>query len=263
MKNLKPITRHEQFLQDIADGEVDLKPITRQEYFLAKIAESGGGGSSLPSYTSSDVGKVLTVGEKPETMMVVPEQMVTIAEEPAPAPLTGYDAQFFGSAIVGTEIEVTDNGNTVTLTAVEKIEGGIMFSAMSVQTQIVFLESDFNGLTAGLYFAGAPGSHIVTVRAESPALSAVWSAPSPAVYRFKNNVTTPRDVYAAWNSGKIVAEVSVYETPDSFSRFNVLNCMMESNGTYTAYFTRPNNDFNGVDVYRITSGGIDLPFQNA
>lgn len=72
MKNLKPITRHEQFLQDIADGEVDLKPITRQEYFLAKIAESGGGGgSSLPSYTSSDVGKVLTVGEDGETVAPV------------------------------------------------------------------------------------------------------------------------------------------------------------------------------------------------
>lgn len=78
MKNLKPITRHEQFLQDIADGEVDLKPITRQEYFLAKIAESGGGGSSLPSYTSSDVGKTLTLEQQgSEETIIIPEQTVT------------------------------------------------------------------------------------------------------------------------------------------------------------------------------------------
>ena len=62
--NLTPITRREQFLQDIADGTVDKTPITREEWFLAQIAEavaSGGGGSSLPSVTDADNGDVLTV----------------------------------------------------------------------------------------------------------------------------------------------------------------------------------------------------------
>ena len=42
----------------------------------------GGGGSSLPPYTSADKGKVLTVGEgsESETVVVVPEQTVTTAD---------------------------------------------------------------------------------------------------------------------------------------------------------------------------------------
>lgn len=261
-----PTSPNEALLRTIANGSenpfADREPQSANEYWLKQIAQNGGG-SGLPAYTAADKGKVLTVGQKTETVVVVPEQTATIAEEeePAPALLTGYDAQFFGSAVVGTEIEVTDNGNTITLTAEESSGGVLVFSAGDDTVQIAFFESDLGQFTAGLYFMGVPGSHTVTVRAERPAPSAVWSAPSPAVYRFKNNVTTPRDVYAAWNSGGIVATVDVYETPNSFSRFHILHCMSESNGTYTAYFVKLNNDFNGVDVYRITSGGIDLPFQ--
>lgn len=75
MKELTPITRKEKIL----NGE-DLEPITRLEYFLQKAIGEGGsgsGGSSLPPYTTSDIGKSLTVVQGTETVVVVPEQTVT------------------------------------------------------------------------------------------------------------------------------------------------------------------------------------------
>lgn len=58
--NITPKRRKEAFLDDIAGGSNDLTPKTREEYYLKQIAEQGGG-SSLPTYTSADAGKVLTV----------------------------------------------------------------------------------------------------------------------------------------------------------------------------------------------------------
>lgn len=76
--NLTPITRREQFLQDIADGTVDKTPITREEWFLAQIAEAvaHGGGGGLPSYTSADIDKVLSVKQ-----LVVDENVPWLAEQ--------------------------------------------------------------------------------------------------------------------------------------------------------------------------------------
>lgn len=59
---MEPITRREMFLNALSDSEQDLpEPITREEIFLKKAAEGGGGGSDLPTVTSGDNGKVLTV----------------------------------------------------------------------------------------------------------------------------------------------------------------------------------------------------------
>jgi hypothetical protein len=63
------------------------------------------------------------------------------------------------------------------------------------------------------------------------------------------------------NAGKIVAQEYIADTPGSVSSVSPLLMMMESNGTYTAYFINLNNDFDGVQVSRITSGGIDDPFR--
>lgn len=59
---MEPITRKERILS----GE-DIKPITRLEHFL-KEAAGGGGGSSLPSYTDADNGKVLGLAETDGTV---------------------------------------------------------------------------------------------------------------------------------------------------------------------------------------------------
>lgn len=52
---IEPVTRKERILS----GE-DIEPVTRLEYFL-KNSGGGGGSSGLPAYSSSDIGKVLTV----------------------------------------------------------------------------------------------------------------------------------------------------------------------------------------------------------
>jgi hypothetical protein len=264
---MKPKTREQNFLAKIAgdaNADTTMKPRTAEEYFLNQIAENGS--SSLPSYSSSDIGKVLTVGEgEPVQTVVVPEQTVTITSDSVP--ITGYDTQFFTSAVEGTEITVTDNGNTVVFTAKSMGDDipGIEFQPSGHQhIMMTFFTSDYGKFTAGLYFRADPGSHIVTASAPvQSAPSAVWAAPSQteSVYRFELNVTTPRDVYTAWNSGKVVAQVNVLETANSISSFNQLSKMSESNGTYTAYFIGINNDYSGVTVYSITSSGIDEPFR--
>ena len=72
--SIEPITRKERILA----GE-DVKPLRRDEYFIKNATPGGGGGSSLPSYTSSDIGKVLTVGEaEPVETVVIPEQDITV-----------------------------------------------------------------------------------------------------------------------------------------------------------------------------------------
>lgn len=63
MEELTPITRREVFLAKASGQEVETPtPVTREEVFLDEIAKGGGGGgSSLPSVTSADDGKVLAV----------------------------------------------------------------------------------------------------------------------------------------------------------------------------------------------------------
>jgi len=82
---------------------------------------SGGGSSSLPSYSSSDIGKVLTVGEASpvETeVVVVPEQTLTFAEYVtsggeitvylAPLPLDGVtNGAMYTATIDGVEMSST------------------------------------------------------------------------------------------------------------------------------------------------------------
>lgn len=83
--NLEPRTIKENLLGLIGKNpHAEPRPAnTREECFLADIAENGGGGSSLPPYTSADKGKVLTVGEgsESETVVIVPEQTVTLSPE--------------------------------------------------------------------------------------------------------------------------------------------------------------------------------------
>ena len=61
-EKMAPITRREVFLAKASGQEVETPtPVTREEVFLDAIAKGGGGGSSLPSVTSADNGKVLAV----------------------------------------------------------------------------------------------------------------------------------------------------------------------------------------------------------
>ena len=183
MKNLKPITRHEQFLQDIADGEVDLKPITRQEYFLAKIAESGGGGgSSLPSYTSSDVGKVLTLGEDAEHSVedvVVPEQTVTTVQD--------TQTQYCFATVEGSTIDwaSAESGDIIKLTI-----NGTDYQAEFDDGSFVALSGDtMVGAIVFVPFAGqvlfkttTVGGYTIKATSEVPDVKPVWEGAPRVVY---------------------------------------------------------------------------------
>ena len=60
----EPESPNEGYLRQIATGEespFDREPESANEYYLKQIAENSGGGSSLPSVTSADEGKVLAV----------------------------------------------------------------------------------------------------------------------------------------------------------------------------------------------------------
>ena len=120
--NLEPITRKENLLGLIAGNPhaEHREAITREEAFLSDIAENGGGGgSSLPPYTSADKGKVLTLGDGSgsETVVVVPEQTVTmeIVDGYGDAEISGnYD--FFQNANEGDILNATIDENQVVLT---------------------------------------------------------------------------------------------------------------------------------------------------
>lgn len=89
----------------------------------------GGGGSSLPSYTSADKDKVLTVEEDPEhptVQTVVPNQTVTLVE--GGAVLTNCNEAFFASAEIGDTISAKIDNVDVTMTAVD-MSGTVAFTS--------------------------------------------------------------------------------------------------------------------------------------
>ena len=92
---------------------------------ILEILESGGGGSSLPSYTSADIGKVLTVveGESAE-QTVIPEQTHTLDASGGMAEyyFTNADSvniDFFKNVSVGDTCKITINGVEETCTAAD------------------------------------------------------------------------------------------------------------------------------------------------
>lgn len=99
LTDLTPVTR----MESILNGD-DIEPVTREEYFVQQAASGGGGG--LPAYTSSDVGKVLTVGQQTETVVVVPEQTVK-TDKNGKATLTGVD---FSRLMDGDTVSTTIAG---------------------------------------------------------------------------------------------------------------------------------------------------------
>jgi hypothetical protein len=151
-----------------------MKPRTAEEYFLNQIAENGGGGSSLPSYSSSDIGKVLTVGEGSETVqtVVVPEQTVTIADGEG-NDLTGYD---FSSVSIGDVLQVTINGVTKNV-EYEQGLGNLTKLMFDDEAGIVILCS-IESLPQFVRLNAEDGTYTVSVSASVPSAEPKWEAAS-------------------------------------------------------------------------------------
>lgn len=166
--NLEPRTIKENLLGLIGKNpHAEPRPAnTREECFLADIAENGGGGgSSLPPYTSADKGKVLTVGEGSgsETIVVVPEQTVTV--ESGPVPLVGADASSF---VVGNTGVMTVNGTDHNVTATD-MDGAIVYGGQEIGFMIAYADGE-------VMCAGEPGTYTVSLTASVPSVEPKWEA---------------------------------------------------------------------------------------
>lgn len=168
---IDPVTRKERILS----GE-DIEPVTRLEYFL-KNAVGGGGGSSLPSYTSADIGKVLTLGEDAEHHVqktVVPEQSITL-ESGGPINHatfgvdSGVDFDFFENVSVGDKCYISIGGADAVEITAENVYGQPLFH---VGDYYVGYSSMFNG--TGVASFTETGSVTVSAYAITLPIVADW-----------------------------------------------------------------------------------------
>lgn len=184
--NLTPITRREQFLQDIADGTVDKTPITREEWFLAQIADavhSGGGGSSLPSYTSADKGKGLFLAEDaehPTAQTIVSEQTVSVTSESG---LSGVAITHTGEIVNGETYTMTVNGVSESVTASAMLDSVVCILAITGGSAVISsgdgTDYTFTALTDG--YVPIEGTYTISLTKSVPSVAPAWTNALPAV----------------------------------------------------------------------------------
>ena len=192
LEDLTPVTRTEAIL----DGD-DISPVTRMEYFLGKAANevpkpegvsdagkvltvnAAGDGfeldTSLPEYTSADNGKVLTLGEgsESETVIIVPEQSVTIEYEgavPLNSALTDY---FVEGATASLKINNTPHNVTCDkyLAFAYTSESGGLLTTYTVY----YLPEPDGDTPAGVYFnCNVDGNYTVSLTKSVPVVEPKW-----------------------------------------------------------------------------------------
>lgn len=136
-------------------------------------SSGGGGGSSLPSYTSSDIGKVLTVGEGSETIdtVIVPEQTVTlVGDSQDPVPLN--NAEVFVDLAVGTVCTLSVNGDVYEVEVEE--DDGVKYVNYDNYTYTISYAPD--GPYAGVTFSASAGTYAVGLSAPMPSSEAKWGS---------------------------------------------------------------------------------------
>ena len=173
--SIEPITRKERILA----GE-DVKPLRRDEYFIKNATPGGSGGSSLPTYTSSDIGKVLMVGEGTETVqtVVVPEQTVTVSGESPIAELTGVDTSFFATLNDGDVVPIVVNGTTYNLTGHSEAGVFVLAPDGGSGVRIMYFPIETQGIPAGTYLvASESGTYTVSVTVSALKVEPKWESP--------------------------------------------------------------------------------------
>lgn len=144
------------------------------------------GGSSLPSYTSADEGKVLGLAEDAEhteTVVVVPEQTVTTENIDNPVPLIGENVS---AVSVGMSATMTVDGVAYEVVAVE--HGGYIGFPGNNGDAIFFMNDE------GLFQSAAAGSHTVSLTTSVPSVEPKWEvARGLTVHITKNGNSTTAD----------------------------------------------------------------------
>lgn len=138
----------------------------------------------LPSYTSADIGKVLTVvedAEHPVQTVIVPEQTVVITS--SSVELTGVDFSGFPETGDDLELSVVINGDPYTLTGYS--EDGYFSFEYTYNTNYSY--SIRGDESEGFFFLNAnaklgdpvPGTYIVSATDSLPSATAAWAGALP------------------------------------------------------------------------------------
>ena len=213
LEDLNPAVR----VEEILDGG-DIVPATRLEYFMKKAAnevpkpagsadagkvvtvnEDGDGyelgaiPSGLPSYTSADKGKVLTIGEGEGsvTTVIVPEQTVTFNDGmgyPTNCDPTGF--------VVGATGVISVNGTQYNATCAV-VENALAFS--SQETEIIVGYANNSVIVAG---DGILEQATVSLTASVPSVEPKWEAAGGGV-EFFPVITTASAHTAAITAGEM------------------------------------------------------------
>lgn len=213
--NLEPRTIKENLLGLIGKNpHAEPRPAnTREECFLADIAENGGGGgglpevtsedngdvlsvvdgewskapapSSLPPYTSADKGKGLFIGEGSgsETVVIVPEQTVTVIGDPVLLSNVSWNGISIGDVVM-----FTMDGTTVSV-SVEEYEG-----KMSVGYEGYFIDETEDG--GATFTPDRNATYTVSLTKSVLSVEPKWEAASGGVY----SVSLPDDLQTSMMS---------------------------------------------------------------
>jgi len=145
------------------------------------------GGSSLPSYSSSDIGKVLTVGEGSETVqtVIVPQQTVNFVE--GTASLSNV-AMTYDDLVVGdtATLHISDvaqsNEYEMTVTAETSGKGTFLYYLYTSGTEYYqIFNHQQNGWTIfaeGIEHTPLSGKYTVSLIASIPKAEPKWETPS-------------------------------------------------------------------------------------
>lgn len=155
--------------------------------------EQGVVDAQLPEYSASDIGKVFTVGEgEAETVVIVPEQTLTVTDDTTPT-VNGLDEAYF---VVGQECTLTVNGDSYAATVREMAPNDptpiIVYFGATVTYGIEFISNEYRFfVTDSDSDEPVPGTYTVTLTASVPSVEPKWEAASGGmkVYSAEFDVT--------------------------------------------------------------------------
>lgn len=218
--------------------------------------------SSLPPYTSADKGKGLFLvddAEHPVSTTILTASVaftegrgeisdfssLSALSEGDTATLTINDVNYTGaveSTADGLGIMDEESGIGITWNLVPPDTGCIAFYFDNVQQ------------------TGYTGTFTVTVRSFVPSVKAGWEN-SSSMYLFEAGETTPNDVYAALEAGKIVVDLTINKTSGgNSSAVYLFNLLHNVNDSYTAGFMRYDSDNDKFALSTINASSATNPF---
>lgn len=165
--------------------------ISCRKLFLAAVPPS-------PSYSSADIGKVLTVGEGSETVqtVIVPEQTVTLSDALGAA-LTIAEGKSLPS--VGESVAVTLNGEMIQTTVTEY--GGNPVVRLSETTNFgILFDSDTDAYLVSTSTSDY-GTYTVSLTASVPSVEPKWKNVFPPLPTADGNyILTISNGTASWTN---------------------------------------------------------------